>query len=185
MALKTTPATTTTSCPLITSYMQFGANNNGAQVALLQAFLKNSQGFSVDVTGLFDQKTLAAVRAFQTKYLADTMGPWGATQSSGYVYITTSKKINEIACNSPLTLSAADMVIINAYKNAQTVGTAGTATPATLNASTTPLGPQVGANTTGGNENTAAVGNAANTASVVNASVLQRLWSWIKGLFGH
>ena len=113
--------------------MQFGANNNGAQVALLQAFLKNSQGFDVNVTGLFDAQTLAAVRAFQTKYLADTMGPWGANQSSGYVYITTTKKINEIACNSPLTLSAADMAIINAYKDAQTggpVGTAGTAAPA-------------------------------------------------------
>jgi peptidoglycan hydrolase-like protein with peptidoglycan-binding domain len=171
--------------------MQFGANNNGTQVALLQAFLKNSQGFDVNVTGIFDAQTLAAVRAFQTKYLADTMGPWGANQSSGYVYITTTKKINEIACNSPLTLSAADMVIINAYKNAQTGGTVGTnnggvgpAVPA-LNASTTPLAPQVGVNTTGGNANTAAVGNTANTASVVNASVLQRMWSWIKGLFGH
>lgn len=164
--------------------MQFGANNNGAQVALLQAFLKNSQGFDVNVTGLFDAQTLAAVRAFQTKYLADTMGPWGANQSSGYVYITTTKKINEIACNSPLTLSAADMAIINAYKAAQTggpVGTTGPAAPA-LGSSTAPLAPQVGVNT-GGNANTAAVGNTANTASVVNASILQRMWDWIKGLF--
>ncbi len=169
----------TTSCPLITSYLQFGADNDGSQVAKLQAFLKDSQGLDVAVTGTFDQKTEDAVKAFQVKYLPDVMGPWGATQGSGFVYITTSKKINELACNAPLTLTPGETAIINAYKNAEANGQNGTSTvgpavPGTLNATGTPL---IGV-APGNSAN-----NQANTASVVNASILQRLWSFIKGLF--
>jgi hypothetical protein len=167
-------ASATTSCPLLSSYLRLGANNDGAEVAKLQIFLKNSQKLDVNITGVFDQKTDTAVRAFQVKYLSDTMGPWGATQSSGYVYITTSKKINEIACNTPLTLNPADLAIINAYKNNLNGGTVTSTTTGTLNASTTPLGPQVGVNANNGG---------ANTASLVNASIFQRLWNFIKSLF--
>jgi peptidoglycan hydrolase-like protein with peptidoglycan-binding domain len=182
-ATTTVPATATSSCPLITSYLKFGANNDRSQVASLQAFLKDSQNLSVDVNGIFDQKTLDAVKAFQSKYMSQTMGPWGATQSSGYVYITTTKKINEIACNSPLTLNPSELAIIDSYKAQQnnatasatsTVGAVGAVGPIVpnLNASTTPLIGQVqNANGT------------ANTASVVNASILQRLWGFIKNLF--
>jgi hypothetical protein len=169
-------ASATTSCPLITSYMKLGGDNDGSQVAKLQIFLKNSQNLDVNVTGIFDEKTDIAVKAFQVKYLVDIMGPWDATQGSGFVYITTEKKINEIACNSPLTLSPADMVIINAYKDAQANGQNGNSVgpiiPGSVNASGTPL---IGEN--------GVVGNGGNTASVVNASVLQRLWNFIKSLF--
>ncbi len=168
----------TTSCPLITSYLKFGGNNDSSQVAKLQIFLKNSQNLDVDVNGTFDIKTEAAVKAFQTKYMSDTMGPWGATQGSGFVYITTEKKINELACNSPLTLSASDSAIIDAYKNGQsngdntTVGV-GPTVPGSIDASKTVLGPEIGSNGA----------TSSNTASVVNASVLQRLWSFIKNIF--
>src|ERR1035437_5097944 len=119
LALSSTNSTTTPiiTCPLITTYMEFGGNNNPIDVAKLQAFLKNSQGLDVTVNGIFDQRMENAVRAFQSKYMSQIMGPWGATQSSGYVYITTLKKVNEIACNTPLTLSPAEIAIINAFKN--------------------------------------------------------------------
>lgn len=184
LALAITPASATTSCPLITSYLKQGGNNDGAQVTKLQIFLKNSQNLDVDVNGIFDQKTDAAVRAFQTKYMSDVMGPWGASLASGFVYITTEKKINELACNSPLTLNASEMSIINSYKSSQSNGensstnpTVGTIDSSTgiLNASATPFGPGIGANAS----------TSANTASVVNASILQRIWNFIKGLFGH
>lgn len=166
----------TTSCPLLTSYLQLGANNDGTQVTKLQAFLKDSQHMDVDVNGVFDQKTQDAVKAFQVKYLSDTMGPWGATQGSGIVYITTEKKINALACNSPLTLSQNELATIEAYKNAsannQNNATVGSTAPGNLNASTTILGP-IGVSGNG----------SGNTASVINASVLQRFWNFIKNIF--
>jgi hypothetical protein len=100
------------------------------------------------------------------------MGPWGATQPSGYVYITTLKKVNEIACNTSLALNPAETAIINAYKNSQTVGAnAGQTAPGTIvvpgtlnipgttNTGTTPLNPIVGQNGTSSNANVAAVGS--------------------------
>lgn len=181
LAVSIATTSATTSCPLLTSYLKLGSNNDGSQVTKLQIFLKDSQNLNVDINGIFDQKTDVAVRAFQTKYMSDIMGPWGATMASGFVYITTEKKINEIACNSPLTLNPAEISIIDAYKNtgvnAQNntvvgVGSVNTGT-STLNASTTTFGPEIGSNTNG----------SSNTASVINASVLQRLWGFIKNLF--
>jgi peptidoglycan hydrolase-like protein with peptidoglycan-binding domain len=118
-------------------------------VAKLQAFLKDSQGLNVTVNGIFDQQTYNAVKDFQQKYLSDVMGPWGSTQTSGYVYITTEKKINELACNTSLTLSPEELTIINAYKSQQgqngSNNTTGLVTPSnttpsnsTVNSTTTP-----------------------------------------------
>jgi hypothetical protein len=161
------------SCPLITDYLKLGGSNNQIQVTKLQAFLKNVEKLDVDVTGIFDVKTENAVKAFQTKYLASVLGPWNATRASGFVYITTTKKINEIACASAFTLSAAEQAIINEYKN-RGVSTEPTAVigqgQETTPAATSTL--EVG--TTGTNENVAAVGE---------ASILSRFWSYIKNLF--
>ncbi|MEI8249301.1 MAG: peptidoglycan-binding domain-containing protein [Candidatus Taylorbacteria bacterium] len=161
-------ASTTTSCPLITTYMTFGGNNNASDVSKLQAYLKNVEGLNVDVTGVYDQKTVDAVKAFQDKYHNDTMGPWGAALASGRVYITTLKKINQLACSSALTLSADELAIIDSYKN--TVAT-GTSTPGSIGQGTTT--PQVGTNGT----------NGANTAAAANAPVLQRFWNFLKSIF--
>ncbi len=97
--------------------MKNGANNDTVQVTKLQSFLKNVEKLNVDVTGIFDKKTEQAVIAFQNKYSATTMGPWGASQGTGYVYITTLKQINKIACNLPLTLNTQELATINAKKN--------------------------------------------------------------------
>lgn len=167
-------------CPLISSYMRLGVDNDNQQVALLQAFLKNSQGIDVNVTGVFDQMTDTAVRAFQQRYLAGIMGPWGATLPSGYVYITTSKQINELACDTPFALSPSDIAIINAYKAGQNQNNPNIQLfPSAINASTTSatttqLAPEVGQSTTT---------NTANTAAISNASALQSFWSFIKGIF--
>jgi len=182
----TTSPVVINSCPLLTSYLQFGKANDASQVTKLQAFLTESQGLNVNVNGTFDLQTENAVRAFQSKYLAQVMGPWGATQPSGYVYITTEKKINELACNTTLTLDPSEMAIINAYKSQQnqnsgasTVGTTAGATVAapsvgTSTATTTTLAPVVGQN---------GVGAAANTAAAINSSGFQRFWNFVKSLF--
>jgi hypothetical protein len=181
-----TPTTTpvVTACPLITTYMKFGANNDVSEVTKLQSFLKNTQELNVDVTGIFDTKTLGAVRAFQQKYLQKVMGPWGASQPSGFVYITTKNMINEIACNRAFTLSASDMAVINAYKarSNQTgatvqVGPSVEVIPSvegTTSATTSPSeNPEIGQNEDG-NQNVAAVGG---------SNIFKRFWGFIVGLF--
>ncbi len=160
----------TTSCPLITDYLKFGGTNNPVQVTNLQIFLRANQKADVTVNGIFDQKTEDAVKAFQKKYLSDILGPWDATRPTGFVYITTTKKINALACASPVVLSAEERAIIEAYK-ARTSDQA-TGVEVGSNGSTN-LG-TVGADVLDDNDNVAAAGE---------ASVLSRFWDFIKSLF--
>ena len=174
------------SCPLLTGYMSQTSANDPVEVAKLQAFLRDTEGESVSVTGTYDQQTMAGVEAFQRQYLSDIMGPWGATKASGIVYVTTLKKINQIACAAPLTLSAADLSIIDAYKAAQAAGTSTASGPVGLNqganANTSvavgPVIPTASASTTGN----AGVGSQ-NVGAVGASSVAQRFWSFLTGLF--
>ncbi|MDE2188492.1 MAG: peptidoglycan-binding protein [Patescibacteria group bacterium] len=153
----------TTSCPLITIIpLKFGVTNNKDQVVALQIFLKDSEKLNVDITGIFDQKTLAAVSAFQQKYVVDIMGPWGSRTPSGEVYITTKNKINELACAKPIALTAAEQDIIASYRANETgSATSTTGSIQTQNGSSTnSLAPDVGLNasTTFGSSQTASVG---------------------------
>ena len=158
--------------------MRIGLTNDSVDVAKLQAFLKNNEQINVAVTGTFDVQTEAAVKAFQNKYLSDVMGPWSATKASGIVYITTMKKVNQLACSQPLTLSAADLAVINAYK-------ANAASAAIAPASVGPSVPATTATSSGPFEGTvgSSVDQNANSAAVGNASFISRFWSFLKNLF--
>lgn len=79
--------------------IKYGADNNPDEVIKLQKFLNSFEGFNLDITGVYNLETFAAVEAFQEKYAGDILTPWGIEGSTGYVYITTMKKINEIYCN--------------------------------------------------------------------------------------
>ncbi len=108
---------TPAACLYLHDYMRIDFVNDPAQVMLLQSFLKDMQGYqSVSVTGTFDQATFDAVSAFQTKYSQDILVPWGLTGPTGYVYILTLKKINEIYCQSIFPLNDAQKEEIIAYK---------------------------------------------------------------------
>lgn len=100
-------------CPMLTSYLKYGANNDSVQVTKLQNFLNSYEKMNVAVTGIFDKQTENAVIAFQNKYSSEIMGPWNKTNGTGYVYLTTLKKINQIACNIPLTLNVTERSLIN------------------------------------------------------------------------
>jgi hypothetical protein len=182
------------SCPLITSYMKLGWNNDPSQVLKLQAFLKDVEGLNVAVTGTFDASTQAAVEAFQAKFLNDIMGPWKSSAPSGIVYITTKKKINEIACDTTINLTPAEAAIIATYDNnlnaatqTSTTGVAGSTGNNQFgpgNATTSaPVGTAPTGTSTepliGSNPNT----GAANTASVVNAPSIGGFWNWLKSIF--
>ena len=166
-------------CPMLTSYLRYGANNDTAQVAKLQSFLSNYEKMNVSVTGIFDKQTENAVTAFQTKYSADIMGPWNKTYGTGYVYITTLKKINNIACSLPLTLSTTEQAIINEVINKSTVAKTVIVTPNTSNQ--IEIKGNVDDNTTVleielESENT-------NVAAVSKPSVINKFWNFIKSLF--
>ena len=83
----------------ITAYMKQGIDNNPVEVTKLQNFLNEYEGANISVTGVFDASTTAAVKVFQVKYTKDVLSPWGITNPTGIVYITTTHEINNIFCS--------------------------------------------------------------------------------------
>lgn len=108
-------------CNYLGVYLKKGANNDPLEVMKLQAFLKTLEGSSdVQVNGIFDDATFNAVSNFQKKYSGDILAPWGYDNdnSTGYVYILTKKKVNEIVCKSPVSLTSAQQSEIDSFRAA-------------------------------------------------------------------
>lgn len=85
--------------PYLLKYIKLGAKNSVVEVKKLQKFLKDYEGFvNVKETGIYDAITFLAVRTFQERYSKDVLSPYGALKSTGWVYVTTVKKINELMC---------------------------------------------------------------------------------------
>lgn len=104
------------SCIYINDYMRLGAPNNPAEVTKLQEFLSEYEGIVVPINGIFNQATADAVKAFQNRYLEETMIPWGWQTGSGIVSYTTKKKINEIYCKSTFNLTPEQLATIQNYR---------------------------------------------------------------------
>ena len=106
-------------CNYLQSSLKIGAVNNPSEVKKLQQFLLEREGFqNVVVTRVFDQLTLNAVLAFQIKYSAEILKPWGYTEPTGFVYLLTKKKINELVCGAKILLTDAENQEINTYRTA-------------------------------------------------------------------
>ena len=94
--------------PIITSYIHpRWATNDSDNVRRLQIFLNDHFDLNLSVTGIYDQETQVAVHAFQRTYWEEVLKPWWTfpgsgiydeDDSTGFVYITTSRMINNIAC---------------------------------------------------------------------------------------
>jgi hypothetical protein len=158
-------------CNYLTVYLKLGAANPIVEVTKLQNFLKNNEGMNITVTGTFDQATFNAVSAFQAKYKVDVLSPWGIGHTTGFVYYTTTKKINELFCKKNFALTSAQLKEIEAYrtgiKNTATISNevgAGTTTPAIANATST---------------------NSNQVAGAAKASVGSKIWKFIKTIFGR
>jgi hypothetical protein len=106
-----------TVCPYLNDYLRIDWNNNPTEVLKLQYFLKfYAEKSDLQTTGIFDQATFNAVSEFQTEYMADVLSPWGHDKATGFVYILTKKKINEIVCNTTITLTDAQSGEIAAFR---------------------------------------------------------------------
>jgi peptidoglycan hydrolase-like protein with peptidoglycan-binding domain len=104
------------SCTYINDFMRRDFNNNSDQVLKLQNFLNVTEQLDVDPTGVWDSKTEAGVIAFQEKYKQDILTPWGSdVKATGYVYIMTKQKINQIVCGSAVKVPA-EQKIVTDYK---------------------------------------------------------------------
>jgi len=167
-------------CPMyLTGYIRQGAQNDLAEVTKLQVFLNDFEAHTLAITGIYDQATVAAVNAFQNKYAADILTPWGARGATGYVYYTTQKQINTIYCkfqkDFPLSVSQIEEIAhvreIQPTLRAQGVSSTGTGA-AQAGAQTAPAvgsvvlpAPVIDENvvSTSGDEQTAAGANASST----------------------
>lgn len=105
-----------TSCSYLRDYLKIGWENDKVEVLKLQSFLNLFESENLALTGVFNQETFSAVETFQNKYKSDILTPWGHTAPTGFVYILTKKKVNEIYCNTLLTLNQADKDEINAFR---------------------------------------------------------------------
>jgi peptidoglycan hydrolase-like protein with peptidoglycan-binding domain len=172
------------SCPYLNDYLTFGADNNTVEVTKLQLFLKNIENINVDVNGIFDNKTLDAVKTFQAKYMNDTMGPWGSSNPTGMVFYTTKNKINEIYCNSKISLTSEQNAQIEAYKRDVSNGIFQIEgnNPVTNIISTTsiPLLPEIGSV-----DNSNSTSTISQTAGVAGTSLAGKVWKFVKWLFGY
>ncbi len=105
-----------TSCTYLRDYLRRDWNNDSVEMLKLKSFLNVFEKENLSLTADFDQATFDAVSRFQNKYESDILTPWGHTAPTGFVYILTKKKINEIYCNTILTLTEDNVNEINNFR---------------------------------------------------------------------
>lgn len=89
----------------LNSYLKQGMS--GSEVTKLQTFLNTHLNAGLPVTGFFGPLTFAAVKNFQLNYWDQVLSPWtpfglGDHTPTGYVYKTTQRMINLIACENAI-----------------------------------------------------------------------------------
>jgi hypothetical protein len=88
-------------CPAgnyLLAFLRYGADNNPEEVRKLQNYLNSYEGTNLEVTGEFDEATEQAVKDMQVRHSDQILAPWGVTEPTGFVYITTSAYINKVTC---------------------------------------------------------------------------------------
>jgi uncharacterized repeat protein (TIGR01451 family) len=106
-----------TSCFYLRDFLKKDWQNDWVEVLKLQSFLNVYEGESLSLTAVYDDATFAAVERFQTKYNTDILQPWGDKVTTGFVYILTKKKVNEIYCSSEFPITSLEQQEVNDFKN--------------------------------------------------------------------
>ncbi len=106
-----------TACIYLNDHLRRDWDNDTIEVLKLQYFLRDLEGFStLNATGVFDDATFDAVESFQNRYFGDILAPWGHTAPTGFVYILSKKKVNEIFCRSAFPVTALEAQEIASFK---------------------------------------------------------------------
>jgi peptidoglycan hydrolase-like protein with peptidoglycan-binding domain len=79
-------------CPVFTQYYKQGSV--GGEIPKIQEFLKSNGFYAGEINSQMDNKTLSAIKAFQTKYFDDILKPWGIKKATGRWYKSTRRKAN-------------------------------------------------------------------------------------------
>ncbi|MFZ2970388.1 MAG: immunoglobulin-like domain-containing protein, partial [Minisyncoccia bacterium] len=113
-------------CSYLLEYIKLGRNNNPVEVEKLERFLNEFEGEILPVNGIYEKIDFDAVSRFQEKYMSAVLSPWSHNRATGYVYITTKKKINEIYCGREFPLTEQQQVEITSFSARYSgVGTVG------------------------------------------------------------
>ena len=102
-------------CNYLLEYIRIGANNNPIEVMKLETFLNVFEGENLVVNGIYEQVDFDAVSRFQKKYFDKVLSPWSHNSSTGYVYITTKKRINELYCEREFPLTTEQKLEISRF----------------------------------------------------------------------
>jgi hypothetical protein len=108
------------SCDYLKDYLRIGWSNDRTEVIKLQIFLRELEGFkNLSITGVFDIDTFNAVSTFQERYPEAILTPWGykVNEPTGFVYILTKKKVNEIVCQRAFPLNTLQETEIQEFKS--------------------------------------------------------------------
>jgi hypothetical protein len=150
--------------------------NNAEQVEKLQRFLNKWMDTSLQINGIYDSSTLAALQAFQTKYASEILTPWGLSGPTGIVYLTTLRWINMLECPD-LALALPSLISWSQNPNVpkEPLATA----PSTPAPSPTP------ASETSTSEEVGEPSSSLPAAAVQAEEGTGGFWNFLKGLFGN
>ncbi len=95
---QTQPAQPTSSTPWCHTFnITLKLGDTGEEVRALQiAFQKEGFNVSQDTSGVFGPYTRRASILFQQKYASEILAPYGLTKGTGYVALTTRRKLNTL-----------------------------------------------------------------------------------------
>ncbi len=108
--------TTESSCYYLYDYLRKDFNNDPIEVKKLQVFLRDLEGYDVQITGVYDDQTIVSLDAFQNRYFSDILAPWGHDAPTGYTYILTKKKVNEIYCRRAFPVTPQQQEEIDSFR---------------------------------------------------------------------
>lgn len=91
-----------TQCPVFTEYNSRTQNTNSDEVKQTEELLQDLGFFSDNPDRTWDTNTHRAMIAFQERFSATMLTPWGLSSGTGYKYKTTNKFMNYlVGCDTP------------------------------------------------------------------------------------